>query len=369
MNSITHIITGLNVGGAERALYTLLTNGLEGPFRNRVISLMGPGYYGPLLEAEGIPVSCLEMNPGRPSWHATRQLLAEVRKSPSALLQGWMLYGNLAATFARRWGGRSAALAWNQRASLDALRSEPRFKRTLFYFESILSKRPGAIIHNSLRAQSQYAEYGYHADRALRIPNGFDTSQWMPDQQSRNKVRQEFGVDGKTRVIGYVGRGHPHKDLKNLSAAFAHISEKYDDVVLVAVGRDIDQYITPSRQVKMLGQRTDVKELMRGFDLLCLSSRVEGFPNVIGEAMATGVPCVTTDVGDARDIVGETGWVAPTRDSTQLAISLDRALSSTPQALHQRGVHARERIVDNFSITPIVERYVALYTSLTTDNS
>jgi hypothetical protein len=118
MANITHIIIGLNVGGAERALFNLLTNGLEGPFRNRVISLMGPGHYGPLLQDAGIPVTCLNMHPGRPTPAAVRRLLAACAAAPTDILQGWMIHGNLAATLAQRWGNRHAAYAWNVRISL-----------------------------------------------------------------------------------------------------------------------------------------------------------------------------------------------------------------------------------------------------------
>lgn len=103
---------------------------------------------------------------------------------------------------------------------------------------------------------------------------------------------------------------------------------------------------------------------MRAFDILCLSSRAEGFPNVLGEAMATGVPCVTTDVGDARAIVGATGWVVPPRDSTALAQALRSALDASADEVQSRGYAARSRIQNDFSIAAIVGRYIALYDSL-----
>jgi glycosyltransferase involved in cell wall biosynthesis len=361
---ITHIITGLDVGGAERALFTLLTNGLEGPFRNRVISLMGPGHYGPLLEAAGIPVTCLHMHPGRPSPGAALRLLASVRALPCDIVQGWMIHGNLAATFARRWGKREAALVWNQRLSLETLPDLSRLKRGLIRLEARLSKGPEAIIHNSARSRRQYAAHGYADARALHLPNGFDTDKWAPNADIRQRVRRELAIPDAARVIGYVGRGHPQKDLANLFGAFAKVAPTHSEAVLVAVGRGHEHYAAPSDRVRLLGQRGDVPDLMCGFDLLCLSSRAEGFPNVVGEAMASGVPCVTTDVGDARHIVGDTGWVAPPRDTDRLAACLDAALTCTPEALRARGARARARIVKDFSIASVVDRYIALYQSL-----
>lgn len=361
MTSITHIITGLDVGGAERALYTLLTNGLEGPFRNRVISLMGPGHYGPLLQEAGIPVTCLGMSPGKPTLGALRGLLAAVSKAPTDILQGWMLHGNLAATLARRWADRDAALLWNQRLSMETLDERSLLNRALIRLEAQLSKTPRAIIYNSARSRRQFAEHGYNDDRALHLPNGFDTDKWAPNTAARQAIRQELGLPPYATVIGYVGRGHPQKDIGTLYAAFERVSPKHSDAVLVAVGRDLDQGCPRSDRVILTGQRPDVPALMCGFDLLCLSSKAEGFPNVIGEAMATGLPCVITDVGDARDIVGETGWVAPPRSPERLADCLDKALSCPPESLRQRGCQARDRILTQFSIASLVDRYASLY--------
>ncbi len=361
---ILHIITGLNVGGAERALHSLLTNGLEGPFLNHVISLMGPGHYGPLLQESGIPVTCLHMRPGKPTPGALRRLVTAVSKAPTDILQGWMLHGNLAATLARRWANRDAALLWNQRTSLDALSDETRIKRGLIRLEARLSGAPQAIIYNSARSRRQFAEHGYKDDRALHLPNGFDTDKWVPNATARQAIRQELGLPEDATVIGYVGRGHPQKDIGTLYAAFERVSPKHPDAVLVAVGRDLDQGCPRSDRIILTGQRSDVPRLMCGFDLLCLSSRAEGFPNVIGEAMATGLPCVTTDVGDARDIVGDTGWVASPRNPARLADCIDEALSCPPESLRERGCRARDRIVTQFSIASVVDRYASLYGSI-----
>lgn len=369
MTSITHIITGLNVGGAERALYTLLTNGLEGPFRNRVISLMGPGHYGPQLLEAGIPVSCLNMSPGRPTPGAVGRLLKAVKEAPTDILQGWMLHGNLAATLARRWTNRRAALVWNQRLSMETLHERSRLNRGLIRLEAKLSSAPQAIIYNSARSRLQFADHGYSDEHAIRIPNGFDTDRWSPDEVIRRRVRQELGIRQDAQVIGYVGRGHPQKDIPNLFEAFGKVSPQHSNAVLIAVGRDLDTQASPPEHVHLLGQRPDIADLMRSFDVLCLSSRAEGFPNVVGEAMASGVPCVTTDVGDASEIVGETGWVAPPRNSDRLAACLDASLSCTPKDLRDRGARARERIVRDFSIASVVGRYISLYQSVIKENT
>lgn len=364
VRSITHIITGLNVGGAERALHTLLTNGLEGPFRNHVISLMGPGYYGPLLQQAGIPVACLHMRPGRPSLRALWRLRAAIRAHPPRIVQGWMTHGNLSANVARRLFQPRAALAWNIRWSLEGLAQASASTRALTRLGARLSSGPEAILYNAQRSRCQHAEIGYSDERAYHFPNGFDTGRWQPDPAARAAVRAELGLSQTHRVIGFVGRDHPEKDPANLFQAFAWVAAKNPRAVLVAAGRDLDRFGVLPDRVILTGQRNDVPRLMQGFDLFCLSSRVEGFPNVIGEAMATGVPCVTTDVGDAAAIVGGTGWVVPPRNSDALARALIEAIKTPPEELRARGAAARARIEAEFSIASVVAKYIALYERL-----
>jgi glycosyltransferase involved in cell wall biosynthesis len=367
MTSVTHIITGLNVGGAERSLFTLLTNGLEGPFENRVISLTDMGHYGPLLQERGIHVTCLNMRPGRPTPAALWRLNRHIKEHPADILQGWLIHGNLAASLGRRMRATRSAVIWNVRHTLEGMAEMGRATRTLTKLGARLSHSADAVIYNAQKAIPQYVGIGYSDLNALYLPNGFDTAVWHPDPEQKTRLRSELGIAPDTRIIGFVGRRHPDKDPDNLLEAFGMLQHPADKASLVMVGRDLERPGFDPARVKFLGQRADIPALMQGFDLLCLSSQVEGFPNVIGEAMASGVPCVTTDVGDARDIVADTGWIAPPRNSEHLAACLDEALSCSPENLTVRGAQARARIVTHYSIASVVERYVSLYRSVAKD--
>ncbi|EMK6845210.1 glycosyltransferase, partial [Vibrio cholerae] len=113
--------------------------------------------------------------------------------------------------------------------------------------------------------------------------------------------------------------------------------------------------------VRMLGRRSDMPSVMSAFDVFVLSSAFgEAFPNVLNEAMACGTPCITTDVGDAALIVGDTGWVVPPKDPQALAKAMFEAIEEkqdNPQAWQARKKACRERIVNNFSIEKMVEGY------------
>jgi glycosyltransferase involved in cell wall biosynthesis len=367
MKRVTHIITGLHVGGAERALCNLLTGGLQSYANNQVISLMDEGTYGPLLREAGIEVHCLGMSPGRPDPIGVAKLLRAVRSHTPDILQGWMYHGNFAASLARRFAAPGAALSWNIRTSLDNLDNAKRSTRWLIEMGRRLSRGANAVIYNSHRSRLQHESDGYASAGGIFIPNGFDVEQWRPDPGGKSSLARILGLAADTKIIGFVGRACPAKDLPNLFAAFQEVASTHFGCHLVCVGRQIEETAPPSldrSRVTFLGQRADIPQIMPGFDLLCLSSSTEGFPNVIGEAMSCGVPCVATDVGDAAIIVGEAGWVVPARNAAFLAQALREALNlSDAEKVRLAGL-ARQRIESHYALPAIVGQYAALYRSL-----
>ncbi|MBI3799920.1 MAG: glycosyltransferase, partial [Deltaproteobacteria bacterium] len=111
----------------------------------------------------------------------------------------------------------------------------------------------------------------------------------------------------------------------------------------------------------LLGHRDDVSRINAALDIACSSSYVEGFPNVIGEAMACGVPCVVTDVGDSARLVGDTGMVVPPKNSQALADAWRELIEAGPDGRSLRGEAARRRISECFSLRAIAAQYTELY--------
>ena len=361
---ITHIITGLERGGAERFLFNLLTNGLEGPFKNRVISLMSEGYYGPLLKQHKIPLSCLNLERGSINFKAVKELRKNLKNNPPDIIQGWMYHGNLAALFGNLMMKMRSKLSWNIRLSLEIF-SEMKFgTRLVIKLGNLLSKIPNLILYNSIRSIKQHRDMGFDRDNDYCIPNGFDTNKWKPNKIIKNEIRKTLGISEGTQVIGYVGRGDEQKDLPSLFKAFEIVKKKNSNVILVAVGRNLKKYAINTDRIIFLDQRADVDRLMTSFDLLCLCSKAEGFPNVVGEAMSSGLPCIATDVGDAKDIVGKTGWVLPHSNHILLANSLNDALNYPIEKLKQLGETAREKIIKNYSISVVKNQYISVYKSI-----
>ena len=103
------------------------------------------------------------------------------------------------------------------------------------------------------------------------------------------------------------------------------------------------------------------RAILPGLDVLCVSSRSEAFPNVVGEAMSCGVPCVTTDVGDAAQIVGETGHVVPVGDPARLAEALRAIVQMGAEARVRLGRVARQRIIEHYSLDSMIKQYQRIY--------
>tara|TARA_B110000027_G_scaffold50434_2_gene55089 strand:+ start:2155 stop:4587 length:2433 start_codon:yes stop_codon:yes gene_type:complete len=362
--SVIHLITGLERGGAERFLYNLVSNGLKGQFNNSVISLMTDGYYGNLLKKKNIPVFSLNMERGKINFLAAKKIRKILLDQKPDIIQGWMYHGNLAALLGYVMIGRNVKLSWNIRLSLEIYKRMKLTTRLAIKLGSHLSRIPNLIIYNSYRSLEQHRTIGYNKVSDFSIPNGFDIKVWKPNKKVGLNLRNKLGISNTAKVVGYVGRGDDQKDIPTLFKAFDIVCKKYSNVILLTVGRNLKQYSTSNKNIIFLGQQSNVEDLMKTFDLLCLSSKAEGFPNVIGEAMSTGIPCVTTDVGDAKDIVGNTGWVSPPNDPIALAKCLDSALKKSRRELNEHGKISRKKIVNNFSIDRVKNQYISLYNSI-----
>lgn len=366
---VVHIITGLNDGGAEAALFRLCT--ADHDARHLVVSLMGPGKYGPLLEKAGIAVLCLDMPQGKMRLAALwrlRKFLTETR--PDAV-QTWMYHADFLGGIAARtagirnlcWGIHNTTLTRGESASTTILISR---------LCAILSRFvPRAIVCCAEKSAEVHADLGYRASIMRVVNNGYDLSQFRPDDRSGQAVRAELGL-GDEALIGFVARFDSQKDHRNLLGALRLLKSRGQTprCLLVGTGMDaangaltamVDEFGL-SDQLDLLGRRDDVPAIMNALDVHVLASLAEAFPNVLAEAMACGTPCVSTDVGDAAIILGDTGWIVPRGDPAAMADAISRALAERgSSSWQQRQQDARQRIETRFSIEQMVEGYRAAW--------
>ncbi len=367
-----HVITALNVGGAERMLKKVATG--VSPADIHIVSMLEPGITGRRLQSLGYEVHSLGMARGIPSLAALQNLRrAIVAKRPDAVV-GWMHHAFFAVTLAR-FGIRGAPpLLWNVRHSIDDISHEPFQTRAVLRLCAGLSAIPAAIVYNSQVARRQYAALGFRDDRAHVIPNGFDIEKFRPDSQARGRLAAAFGIDGDAPVVAMVARLHPMKSQETLITAFRTVLDRGVRARLLLVGEGMQSppaslreliATLPEGSVTLSDHRTDTETWLPGVDIFALSSRWgEAFPNVLGEAMAAGVPCAATNVGDSAIIIGDTGVVAPPGDASAFAEALIRLLNLPPYRRKELGGAARKRVADLYALDAVRKQYDDLIASI-----
>lgn len=370
---LVHVITGLGTGGAEMMLYKLLEATEDASSRALVISLTADGPMGARIRSIGVPVRVLGMSAYLPNPLMLLQLSRWIKAARPNIVQTWMYHANFLGGLAAKLAYRKVPVVWNVRASnLDpaVIGIGARWFARLSVMAS--DWLPERIITCSHAAAELHIAIGYPRARVTVIPNGFDLAQYRPDPQAREEMRSVLGVMPDEVLIGLVARFHPMKDHATFIRAARQLCNDVNKVRFVLCGggmvwenAELVSWIEQAglrAQFCLLGKRSDIPRVNAGLDIASLASRaVEGFPNVLGEAMACGVPCVTTDVGDSAFIVGETGRVIPPRDDVALASAWRELIQMGPEGRRSLGQRARERVAMNFSLPAVAERYEALY--------
>jgi glycosyltransferase involved in cell wall biosynthesis len=367
------IITGLTTGGAETMLLKVLER-LDARFSPHVISLTSLGEIGPRIQALGIPVDALGMRPGRPSFLAFFRLVRRLRTLKPEVVHTWMYHADLLGGLAARLAG-VGAIGWCVRHSnLDRDKTKLLTRVVVGACARVSSWIPDRILNCSEVARQIHVECGYAADKMVVVPNGFDLTLFQSDPQARAAVRSELGVDADTPLIGLIGRVDPQKNQAGFIQAAGLLHRRLPTVRFVLAGKGIDEgngelvrameAAGVGHVTHLLGLRSDMPRLMAALDVLASSSDGEAFPNVLGEAMACGVPCAVTDVGDSAYIVGNTGRVVPSGDMAGLASAMESLLILPSDDRRALGEQARSRVAEHFEIGLVVKRYEAFYEEL-----
>jgi glycosyltransferase involved in cell wall biosynthesis len=360
---IALLIRSLNYGGAEMQV-TVLANGLARS--GHAVSLLVFYPNGPLRArlSPNVTVRCLEK---RGRWDVIgflRSLFRVLDEEQPDVLCGQMPVANLLAWLTRL---RSPKLkvVWGVRAS-DA--RYDWLAQVSYWFECRFSRWPDLIIANSVAGRRYAVSCGFpDNDRFIVIPNGIDVEHFRPDSRLRGAVRAEWGVLPDETLMGIVARLDPMKDYPNFLEAAARLARRERGLRFVSVGTGPEDYgAVLQKQARRLGldkrmiwagPRGDLPAVYNALDLLVSSSAFgEGFSNVLGEAMACGVPCVATDVGDAREILGDGDTVVSPSNPEALAAGITALLERLRLEGASLGARVRQRIAENFSAEMLVHR-------------
>ena len=372
---ILFVTTGLETGGAEVMLYNLLSKINRDLFEPTVISMMDRGIYGELIEQLDIPVHCVGMTAGKFNPSAAFNIVKSIEQIKPDIIQGWMYHANLAVQFFKFLATKKIPILWSIHHSLHDLPSEKPLTQAIIRFGSWSSKFVSKVVFVSEKSQAQHHNIGYSKANSCVIPNGFNLAEFYSSAEVRAKFRQELGVSETTFLIGSIARYHPMKDHANFLRAASILLAEYPETKFVMLGSNVDwenQTLTElidklgiANSVYLLGRRGDIPQITPALDLVTSSSAYgEAFPLIIGESMSCQVPCVVTDIGDSAWIVGDTGKVIPPKNPTALAKAWQEMISMDRSHREGLGELARNRIVNNFSLTSVVSRYEQLYQSL-----
>jgi glycosyltransferase involved in cell wall biosynthesis len=373
---LAFVITGLGRGGAEKMLLKLLSLLDKTKFDVRVFCLTHHLDLLPDFEAANIKVYAYQIDKPLFALQSVYRFLRDCRRFAPDLIQGWMYHGNIFAWLASKVG--VAKLIFGIRACLYDFKFERWRTQLIIRLGARLSHSTDGIIYVSSVAHHHHEAIGYTSKKSLTLANGFELEKFRPNLAYRQEYREKLGLSPHNLTIGFFARFHKLKGFSQLLQAFSLVYQKDPTINLILAGQQVTDHnkdltaeiadLGLQEAVLLVGELKEPERYLPALDLFVSPSSQEGFPNAVGEAMACGIPCVVTDVGDSALLVGETGGIVPPHNPTLLAQAILDILKN-PATLRTKGDQARLRIETHFSLPAIVERYEAAYRDFYTSST
>lgn len=364
---VVHIITGLESGGAESMLYKLTSYRDASKYQYTVISLTGEGIYGSRMRELGIHVISLHM--GKKGMFKGLYQAQKILRD-AFVVQGWLYHGNLVALILTMfydvrkliWGIRQTDISYEHNK-----KSTMHLARVLSYVSFI----PDVILSNSMTGIESHVDVGYNKKKFKQIKNGFEVSNYALNEKMNQELRKAYHLEN-TLILGHVARFDAQKDQDTLFKALKIVKSKFNKpwkLVCLGIGmtEDNQDLIAMLKEnellddVILLGVKQNISDFMSLFDLFVLSSLGEGFPNVIGEAMSAETPCVATNVGECKEIIGDTGLVVEPKNPLILADALLKLMLLSHKERLDLGILARRRILETYDMMKVVKDYESYY--------
>lgn len=299
------------------------------------------------------------------------------------VIHGTMYEGGVIGTLFNKFLPNKPPVIWTVHEGLEHYRTEPLRKQIQLRVWSLISNLPECMMYVSHLNCKQHLDWGFKNRKALVMTNGVDTQTFKPNPSARTKMRESLNIPQDAFVIGITARFHPVKNhvgfLRAAALLSKNLNKSHPDVHFVMVGTDIDESNTAlteiinannlQSQVHMLGNREDIPDVVNAYDVAALTSLGEAFPLTLGEAMATAVPCVATNVGDNEFIIKDTGRVVPANDDQALANAWQELVEMDKDTFKAFGKAALERALDNFTLKEQVQAHETLYETLHNHNT
>jgi glycosyltransferase involved in cell wall biosynthesis len=360
---VLFVVGNFVAGGAERHLIELWRRLDRARFDVHVACFRREGAFTAEAEALGLPIHDLEIGRRLYDPSGVRGLLrltSLLRDLRPDVVHGYLFGPNLFAAVAGRLAGVPAIVvakrnvdAYESRRQIGAQRVAHRLATHVTAVSDVVADTSVAL--------------GVPRSRVTVIPNGVDAARF--ERGDATAVRAELGPDPGA-VIGSVGCLAPRKDYATLLDALERLAAAGRAFTAVVVGDGPERAalaaraaaLAPAVRNRFVGERADIEDWLAAFDVFVLSSREEGIPNALLEAMAAGRPCVATAVGGTPEVLrdGDTGWLVPPADPAALAAALDDALTRRGEAA-ARGARAARDVRERRSLDAMTRRFESFY--------
>lgn len=350
-------------------LTKLVTNNTNKEVEMIIITFLYSTYFVKEIESAGVKIYALNINKGILGPFNILKVFKIIYLEDPKIIQTWMYHADFLGVLLKPFFPNKK-LIWNIRHSNLVKGADKITTIVLANILSRLSFVPASIICGSNAAYLSHQKIGYRSEKMTIIPNGFDTNLFAPNYDIKKSVLGEIGVPSDDLVIGHIGRENKVKNQASLIEAFAKLSDKRKNISLVLIGKGLkNKYqwhpnVNNNKKIIILDEVPNVERYLKAFDLFVLSSFSEGFPNVLGEAMASGVPCISTNAGDSEYIIGNSDLITEDASVISLYKKMDYWINLSDSEKEYLRRNSRNRVIDLFSIDKITSRYINLYKSI-----
>lgn len=370
MIKVVHLISDLGQGGTQTMLYRIIKYQHNKNIQQSVINYTGDNYFEKELKKMGISVIrfSLRKNP----FKTILEIWKMIRDTD--ILCCWMYHSNLLGYILGSFIG-AKKIIWNIRHSTIDSKYD---KITTIFINFICAKlsygrRVNTIVYNGEAARKNHEVFGYNSEKGIILENGCDPDEFKKNENASKNLKRELSIHEDKIIILSVTRYYPIKDVPTFIKVFSILHKKNDKYVAVVCGRNMDEKnpelvdlcnehkIKVGSDIYLLGLREDVPYLMAGCDIFILHSVGEAFPNALLQAMMSECLCITTDVGNARNIINNEYLVVMPEDVMAIVEKVEWLLQLNDSEKKELRNKNRQFVLQQYNIYDVVQKYESLY--------
>ncbi len=368
---VLYFISSLGMGGAQTQLYHLAKNMDREKYYFEICLLSkDDAFYEPFFSKEGIKITYIYETENF-YFHSALlvRLVIFLLKGNFDVIHNWMLNSNIFGNIAGAIAGTKVIISSVRTIELEKY---PWFKWWYKWVDILAAKFATTVIANSSAVATDYRKFSNVDRKKIKvIYNGLDEKRFHHmDNSEKLKKREEFKLSTDNKIIGFIGRLSEEKEPFIFLKAFKEIAKEIPLAKALVVGggilynesMDFAKTLGIDGNLLFLGHRRDVFEIMQIVDVIVLTSRVEGLPNVLIEAEAFGIPIVTTNAGGAIEVVENkiSGFVTKIGDYAEIAEKTILLLKDK-KLCEEFGRKEKEIVKERFSLEKMVSETISLY--------